>query len=282
MFHLVIYIISILILIIVIISTIFKSSLTLEFFNDSDDERKKKIKDNDDKYFKKFYNSKNILNLINNNPVKNKTNKKNRILFITYENRDQLEYVIVHNKNINNYAKKYKYEYKFINECDKNVYWCKIYLVLQYLNENRYDYIIWLDSDTIIKNSNIDIGDIFNKYSSDIFIGLDNDNPRYEITNSGFFAVANTKIGKIFLIDCINYVDKDCFIDNKKLHGKWAASCYEQGVINILINDKYYKNTTVLTNDIIYNKNKCSNNVFIMHLYASTPKERLNCFINKK
>ena len=39
--------------------------------------------------------------------------------------------------------------------------------------------------------------------------------------------------------------------------------------MNILIHDKYSKNTTILTNDIIFNYNVCSDEVFIMHLYAS-------------
>ena len=238
---------------------------------------KLKVFNNDLNYYKKFYKSKKMTNLTNNNKLTVIKNKKNNILFITFDNRETTDYVIIHNSNINEYVKKFGYEYKYINYCDKNVYWCKIYLVLDALKTNNYDYVIWMDSDTVIKNFNIDIGDIFNMFSSDIFIGFDNHN-KYNIINSGVFAISNTFIGKKFLYDCINYVWEGCFNDNGTLKGKWAASCYEQGVMNILINDKYYSNTTILTNKVIFNYDVCKNDVFIMHLYASSSEKRVACF----
>lgn len=235
---------------------------------------------NDYDYFEKFSNKKIITELINNNKLNKPINKKNKILFITYDNRYQEEYVLIHNYNIKKYTEKYDYEYKFYNRCNDNVYWCKIFMVLDALKKNKYDYVIWLDSDTIIKNFDIDIGDILNKFSSDIFIGSDN-NTFYDITNAGVFIVANTEIGINFLNDCINYVSDKCLNNDGTLKGIWAASCYEQGVMNILIANKYSKNTTILTNDIIFNYNVCSDDVFIMHLYASSPNYRVRCFHSK-
>jgi hypothetical protein len=71
---------------------------------------------------------------------------------------------------------------------------------------------------------------------------------------------------------------KTCFNNNGTLKGAWAGMCYEQGIMNILIADEYYKYTTLLSNNIIYNKNICKNDVFIMHLYASSPHDRYKCF----
>lgn len=236
---------------------------------------------NDDiKYFNRFYKSKKMESLINNNKINSVYYKKNKILFITYDNRENNEYISLHNININNYAKKFGYEYKYFNYCDKNVYWCKIYLVLTELLTNNYDYVVWLDSDTFIKKSNIDIGNIFNMFSSDIFVGLDN-NTNYGLINAGIFAISNTKVGKHFLYDCINNTNTKCFNNDGTLGGVWAASCYEQGIMNILIDDKYFLYTTVLPNEIFFNYNICSNNVFLMHLYASTPESRVSCFKSK-
>lgn len=231
-------------------------------------------------YFEKFSQKRVISKLINNNRIIEPIVKKNKILFITYDNRYKEEYVLIHNYNMKKYTEQYDYEYKFYNRCNDNVYWCKIFMVLDALKKNKYDYVIWLDSDTVIKNFDIDIGEIFNKFSSDIFIGSDN-NSSYDITNAGVFVVKNTKIGINFLNDCINYVSDKCINDDGSLKGKWAASCYEQGVMNILIADKYSKNTTILTNDIIFNYNVCSDDVFIMHLYASPSNYRVRCFNSK-
>lgn len=227
-------------------------------------------------YFDKF-SQKIIYKLINNNKLNTPIIKKNKILFITYDNRYEEEYIQIHNYNIKKYVDKYNYTYKFYNKCNENVYWCKIYMVLDALKSNKYDYVIWMDSDTIIKNFDIDIGNILNKYSSDIFIGSDN-NTRLDITNAGVFIIKNSIIGTQFLYNCINYVSEKCLNNDGTLKGIWAATCYEQGVMNLLIADKYNIHTTILTNDIIFNYNVCSDEVFIMHLYASSSNYRVRCF----
>ena len=153
-------------------------------------------------------------------------------------------------------------------------------MVLDALKKNKYDYVIWLDSDTIIKNFNIDMGNILNMFSSDIYIGSDNNNS-IDISNAGVFIIKNSDIGINFLNDCISYVSDKCINDDGSLKGNWAASCYEQGVMNILIVDKYSNYTTILTNDIIFNYNVCSDDVFIMHLYASSSNYRVRCFHSK-
>jgi len=249
----------------------------IDEFNNYQNNTNAVITNNDLEYYNKFYKSKKMESLINNNKIELSNNKKNKILFITYDNRDNQDYVLIHNSNINEYVKKFNYEYKYYNYCDKNVYWCKIHFVLDALKTNNYDYVVWLDSDTIIKNFKIDIGEIFNMFSSDIFVGLDN-NLKYGLINAGVFAVSNSDIGKNFLSECIEYINKDCFNNDGTLKGRWAGSCYEQGIMNILIHDKYYLYTTVLTNKVIFNYNVCSNDVFIMHLYASSPNSRVSCF----
>ena len=233
----------------------------------------------DNYYYSKFIDNNLIRKLLNNNLLDKEVNKKNKILIITYDNRHDQEYIKIHNNNIKLYIQKWNYEYKFYNTCNKNNYWCKIHMVLDALKTNEYDYVMWLDSDTVIKNFDIDIGKILNKFSSDIFIGSDN-NPKFYLTNAGVFIIKNTKIGINFLNHCINYIPTACFKKDGSLHGSWAGVCYEQGIMNLLIADKYYNYTTILSNEVIFNYNVCSNEVFIMHLYASSPDYRKKCFIN--
>lgn len=233
----------------------------------------------DKKYFEKFRN-KIISKLRLNNKLKEPIKKDNKILIITYDNRPNLPYIKLHNDNLTEYCKKWNFTYKYYDSCEYNTYWCKIFMLLEELKNNDYDYVMWMDSDTYIFNQNISLSDIFNSYNSDIFIGSDN-NPNYDLTNAGVFAIKNSEIGKNFLTDCINSFNIKCKKPNGELKGTWAATCYEQGIMNILIADKYNKNTTVLTNDLIFNYNRCNNNVFIMHLYASDNSYREKCFNSK-
>lgn len=278
----IIYTLIILLILIIFIKLIYEYNLD-SFNNDNSVNKTSNLQIllNDLEYYKKFNKSKKIDSLINNNRLELPGDKKNRILFVTFDNRKNQEYVKIHNLNITKYAQKFEYEYKFYDVCDKNVYWCKIHIVLKELQTNQYDYVVWLDSDTVIKNSNIDIGNIFNMFSSDIFVGSDN-HSKFSIINAGVFAIANSKIGINFLLDTINYIDANCSNADGTLKGKWAGTCYEQGVMNLLIHDKYFPNTTVLTNHIIFNYSKCSDDVFIMHLYGSKPESRVKCFQSKK
>ena len=232
---------------------------------------------NDVNYIKTFLNNNLFNKLVNNNLKNNIINKKYNILITTFDNRIKEKYIKIHNININNYVKKWNYKYKFTQKCNYNPYWCKIYNVLEELNTNLYDYVMWMDSDTFINNNNIDIGNIINKYTSDILIASDN-HSKYNIINSGVFIIKNSVIGKQFLSDCIDNIQIRCHNKNGSLKGRWAASCYEQGVMNLLIKNKYYEYTTILSNNIILNYYLCNKDVFIMHLYANTSLDRYKCF----
>ena len=273
--------------VLIILTTIIVSMLyysTTEYFgsykleNQDDIMIHNKIAEDDTYYFTKFFYDGHIFSsLRENNKLKTPISKKNKLLFVTFENR-QKEYIDIHNENISNYTKKWGYSYKFIKECSSNVYWCKIEIVLNELLNGDYDYVIWLDSDTAIKNNQIDIGSILNQYHSDIFVGSDN-NKQFNLINAGVFIIKNTDIGKQFLSDCLNGVNKICFNKDKSLKGIWAASCYEQGQMNLLIANKYLKNTTILPNKYILNSATCNDNVFIMHLYRGSDNARKKCLL---
>jgi hypothetical protein len=244
------------------------------------------IIDKDKQYLQKFKN-KQFNKLISNNKLKDASEKVNKICIVTFDNRANIPYIATHNKNLLDYCKKYNCNYKFYDKCKHNVYWCKIHMVLNELATGNYDYVVWMDSDTYIFNMGINFSDILNWYSSDIFVGSDN-HTTYDLINAGVFIIKNSSIGIKFLKECISYINPQCGSGSgtpekseNKLKGNWAGTCYEQGVMNILIADKYSNNTTVLPNDIIYNFGKCRNNVFIMHLYNSSNDARDKCFIKK-
>jgi len=219
----------------------------------------------------------NLSQLISNNKLKKPLQTRNKILIITFDNRND-NYITAHNNNLKEYSKKWNIDYKFYNKCEKNIYWCKIYLILDALKSNKYDFVMWLDSDTYIKNMNINLSDILNQYNSDIFICSDN-NKNYDWVNAGVFIIKNSKIGRQFIEKCIESFYPECLNNDNSLKGRWAGFCYEQGIMNILIANKYRKYTTILTNDIIFCNDKCVENVFILHLFGS--KEKKNSVENR-
>lgn len=237
------------------------------------------INKEDNKYEKLLKEYKIVSRLLNNNKVVNNNkliNSNLNILFVTYDDRSKEEYVQIHNNNILDYCKKYGYNYKFYDKkkINLNNYWYKIYLVLKELENNNYDYVIWLDSDTIILDFTIDIKDIINSYNSDIFV-VDDNISVHENINAGIFIIKNNDVGKQFLKDCLNSLKPMCVRKDNSLNGKWARTCYEQGIMNKIIIEKYDKYTTVLPKNIVLcSYHICIEDVFIHHLYGRKAQDR--------
>jgi hypothetical protein len=219
----------------------------------------------------------------NNNFLISKKKKNNKILIVSFDNRKNLKYLKLHNNNIINYCKKYNnISYEFLdNNNNKNIYWCKLYLVLKKLESNKYDYVMWMDTDSFIINDNISINKIINSYESDIFISHDTISNNIIIKNialcSGVFIIKNSLIGKNFIKECIDYYENSKCNNNNKLHGFYAQKCYEQGVMNYYIFEKYLKYTTILSIDIINNTYDCNKKTFILHKFGSSEEDIINC-----
>jgi hypothetical protein len=209
---------------------------------------------------------------------------------ITLEDR-QSKYLEYHNTNLNNYSKKYNYDYLYVNDSYKeiNVYWRKIYKVLELLP--NYDYVVWLDSDTII-TQNIPLEKYINKYNKDIIIGVDcwDQCSRINKINAGVFIIKNSELSFKFLKECVDIHSlkiAKCEKDNKIVGSGWAGECYEQGVMNelLLYNDNYKNNVYVdYDQEFIYNysvnrpRNYENTNALIVHLCISSSNERENFF----
>jgi hypothetical protein len=209
-----------------------------------------------------------------------------KLLIISFDNRKNLEYLTLHNKNISNYCAKYNIDYKFIDSCDKNVYWCKLYLIYNELINNKYDYIMWMDTDTIFVNQNINLLEILYNFPSDIYIGHDYYGDKYDyyginnILCAGVFIIKNSDIGKKFINECLE-TNKNLYCINNsslKLNGLYAALCYEQGTMNNLIYNKYLHYTSIFLNNLISNSYNCNNNTFITHYFGGNKEEIVSCF----
>jgi hypothetical protein len=218
--------------------------------------------------------------LLNNNVLNIPLQKQNKIAVVTFDTRKD-DYIEKHNINVRKYCDKWKYDYFYYDTCAQNVYWCKLYLVLNLLKTNIYDYVVWLDSDTIIKKYDISFNSIVNSYSSDIFVTIDGMSSVY---NAGVFIIKKSDIGMSYLEDCISHNKSECYNADGGLKGQWSGLCYEQGIMNKLIFDKYNKNTTCLSLELVRNiladpeLKICDLDVFILHLYASSSNARNQCF----
>ena len=208
---------------------------------------------------------------------------KKKIIIVTLETR-KIELLEYHNKNIKDYSIKHDYSYLFFDKYENKlklpIYWTKIQLVLEILENNNVDYVMWIDSDTIICEPEINLEYIINQCpEKSIFIGLDY--PATDRYNAGVFLIKNNDIGKNFLKECIKvYTTRDkCIqkINGKieyKLNGGWSGECYEQGVMNELLFTTYKNECCSIDQHLLLNIGIPISDTFILHLHSGLSKNK--------
>ena len=203
-----------------------------------------------------------------------KITRKKRIAIVTMETRES-EMLLIHNKNLIDYCKLHNYTYIFKNSYENDlklpIYWKKIQLVNDILEKGEFDYVMWLDSDTLIIDKTIPLEFILDDNSS-IYMGKDK-NSKLNL-NAGVFVIKNNNIGRNFLKECIDvYINRDICKDkngNYALNGKWSGECYEQGIMNELIKTKYFNNFNLLDGHVVLNTETPNTTCFILHLFGGT------------
>lgn len=224
----------------------------------------------------------NQMTLINRIPLK--------ICFLTMESRNQEEFVKLHNQSIENYVKiqnqrnsdiPRQYSYVFVDKCElsghiHNVYWCKLFLTQNLLESNQYDYVIWLDSDTIIFDNNVDVGDIVSSYQSDFLAATDGS----KNINAGVLIFKNSEkakemLDKMLVVYNTKSFQNECMNPDNSLKGLWANTCYEQMNVNMICLD-YREYITLLPPNVI--SHRYARNGFIIHMCGRTASDRAKKF----
>lgn len=210
----------------------------------------------------------------------NKSNSdyKHKVTIVTLETRKMEELLSIHNESFMKYANYHGYKYIFVDKYESEkklpVYWQKIEILLDLLKDKNNDYVMWVDSDTLVAHPRVSLSIMLNESDSSIFIGKDEPYMDNNSFCAGVFIIKNNNVGINFLNDCINtYTNRSQCINNKQeyiLVGEWAGECYEQGIMNELINSKY--SNDVYNIPLHYVKNQGSDpyafNSLIVHQFG--------------
>jgi hypothetical protein len=153
---------------------------------------------------------------------------------------------------------------KTINNFDKPPSWYKIYAILEQLNNLKYEYLLWLDTDTIILKPDFKIESLISS-NKDLYISRDING-----INCGVFLVKNSNIIKSILYATLH-------LSEKYLNHVW----WEQAAIMELMDNNFLniENTTEFipqrilnAYDPLYTKTNddgyVDSDTFILHLPA--------------
>ena len=203
-----------------------------------------------------------------------------RIAILTLETRASQPHTAVHNASCTAYAARHGYEYVFVSEFSHEeempVYWQKLQAMqATMLRTDRFDYVLWLDSDTVIAHPKVRLEAVINLApNATIFIGEDPPGIAENVLCAGVFMLRNDDRGKGFLKDCLDTYRqrKSCRdgVGKLALNGPWAGPCYEQGVMNELLRGAYAADVVTLPSWIVSNDSNANKSLdaFIVHRWG--------------
>lgn len=214
--------------------------------------------------------------------------KHNNYLVVQFDNRDFFTNVIElfinsdFNKLIKinkDYSKNHNLDYMYTKSYDNTipVYWMKVKIITDLINNTDYKGIIWLDTDAVFTHENKSILDILNNDKS-FYISTDPPEYNESALCVGTWIVKNNNIGVKIMNDWMNSYDPSLWRLEKNnwiTDTNWAGIAYEQGSFNQIIYPKYKNHIEVLRWDIFNNDNKYNENSYISH-YMGPKKELIN------
>ena len=214
-----------------------------------------------------------------------------RFLILQYDNRALNDNMLELTKINKSYCETHNYEYRFIDTSyDLPVYWIKVYLVNEILKTDKYDGVLWLDTDACIYNATIKLENLILENKS---FYLSPDNKIWPAKfNAGVFMVLNTNTGKQMIeewMKCYNEKDWTKDVNNNKFStsGSWAGTVYEQGSFTNYILPKY--NDEIKSFDGAYLQSFYSDTlvdvdakVFTLHFAGGFKKEISSFLITRK
>ena len=175
--------------------------------------------------------------------------EQKRFCVLQFDNRQKVPYnlrrLMKRNKE---HCKKYNIDYVFVNDQnDMSPYWKKVDLVKKLLHEDKFDYILWLDSDALI-NTQYNVFKFLLREIKDKHMLLSGDMPPWDDAfNAGVWCVKNSSISKKMFKDWMSFYKKEKWVKTK---GVWKCikyKCnhsginYEQGTFIKHILPKYKK-----------------------------------------
>ena len=111
------------------------------------------------------------------------------------------------------YCKRHNYDFiddsSISKDHDREVQWSKILMIQKYLkDENCYDYLVWIDADIFIMNSDITIESIIIRLMNNKHIMYSKDFGGW--VNNGVIFIKNTKEALDYFIESWNHVTQIC------------------------------------------------------------------------
>lgn len=181
-------------------------------------------------------------------------------------------------KRLKSYCEKYEYDFT-----DEELYddsrppaWSKVRLIQKCLQNDKHDYVVWIDADTLIMNDEITISSLIDKLANNKDITMAQD---WVSINSGVMFIKNTEWSKMFFKELYDQTD---FIN----HNNWEQSALIHMYDNNMFDSRDHINVLPLDKQTLINSYWFNYHVgdFLLHFpgsYRLGDNKGLDIWMNK-
>jgi hypothetical protein len=200
----------------------------------------------------------------------NKSNfNSKKIIIYSADNRND-KYIKLHKQGWENYSKIHGYTFIFEDPCSEvPVYYCKFKKILQLMEKYKFDYFIWVDSDSIpnkvFKNFNLEsmiqqVGedtDVITTYYilKDLFKAL----------VGSFYVFKNSNNARLVLQKCLDYIDHSKWESRFKAKTLYGGKQFEEAAMFYVLKQNPQVIHKRITGKFITNGYQCTDDFFIIH-----------------
>ena len=156
--------------------------------------------------------------------------------------------------------------------------WERLPLLLDTLNTNKYDYVMWIDADACFNlESNFKLDKLIDENKDKhIIFSSDIPNPkRKRRINTGVMIFKNTPFSKIFILTVLSSDDKNCMEKQKRRN--WEQDCVNYLYVKNIFNIR--ENSIILDFNILQTfplSNKFEKNALVYHYAGADKNKRVN------
>jgi hypothetical protein len=209
--------------------------------------------------------------------------RRRRIHILTLETR-AIRVLEAHDRSLRDYAARHGYRYTSLRAYAPAgpalpVYMRKLQLMLEAL-DGGYEFVVWMDSDTLVSHPDVALETALRlDERGDAHVYIGRDYPALSslwggVTyNAGVFALRCSAVSAAFLRACIETYKANpaCVRDGAFVAaGRWAGECYEQGVMNRLLNGAYSHVVAELPLSVVANSSFALPAAVIVHAYGES------------
>lgn len=206
--------------------------------------------------------------------------RKKKIALVCYDNRLENPRIEKLKKRNQSYCIAHNYEFLFFAKHNGDdylpPYWLKVKIVKEVLESNKYDLVMWIDSDACFNDFSVSLDNLFQVFGLERHFFICGPDKCLASFNAGVWIVKNKPEAKQFMSEWLAQFPPHRWSRKKngrwKCPGIWAGSDYEQGAGRALLLSQKWNKAVIWMDEPIIQSPGITKDGFIFHFSGPCSK----------